>query len=120
MIRVAIPTDDGLMVSQDFLGSRAFIVATVKAGLIVHQDLRWNMLSEILTSEHGCFYNIVDCTVIIVNEIGNCNREFLKSLRKKIVHTDQTLINKAFAEYLDIVSVGNEAVQTAGLSNPVH
>ena len=113
MMKVAIPTDDGLIVRQHFRGSRAFIVATVKEGMIVHQDLRWNLLSEILTSEHGSFYNLVDCDILIVNEIGNCQREILKTIEKEIIHTDQTEISKAFVDFMESVYILNEVEQTA-------
>jgi predicted Fe-Mo cluster-binding NifX family protein len=108
-IKIAIPTDDGLIVRQKFAGSRAFVVATVKAGMIVHQELRWNLLSEILTSEHGFFYNLVDCDVIIINEIGNSHRDLFKVRKKEIVHTDHTKISKA----LDSMLEKNKLVQFA-------
>jgi len=99
-IKIAIPTDDGLMVNQQFKGSRGFIVATILEGKIVHQELRWNLLSEILTSEHGSFYNLDDCDVVIVNEIGPRQRELLQVIKKKIVQTNQTEIPKALLDYV--------------------
>jgi predicted Fe-Mo cluster-binding NifX family protein len=100
-IKIALPTDDGLLVGQKFLGSRGFLVATAEGGKIVSQEMRWNLISEILTSDHGLFYNLADCDMVIVNEIGSCNRERLNALHKEIVQTDQTEIIKALNNFLE-------------------
>jgi predicted Fe-Mo cluster-binding NifX family protein len=110
-MKIAIPTDDGLIVRQHFKGSRGFVVATMKAGMIVHQEMRWNFLSEIMTSEYGSFYNLVDCDLVMVSEIGNCQRELLKAINKGIVLTDQTEITQAFIDYLDSIPVKIEVRQ---------
>ena len=99
-IKIAIPTDDGLIVREQFKGSRGFVVATIKEGKIIHQELRWNLLSEIMTSEHGYFYNLVDCDAVIVNEIGDGHVNLLQAIKKKIIRTDQTDIRKVLINYL--------------------
>ena len=111
-MKIAIPTDDGLIVRQHFKGSRGFVVATVKSGMIVHQEMRWNFLSEIMTSEYGFFYNLVDCDLVMVNEIGNGQRELLKVIKKEIVQTEQTDITQAFIDYLDSIPGKIEVRQT--------
>jgi len=100
-IKIAVPTDDGLSIGQQFRCSRGFLVATVKEGKIVHEEMRWNLLSEIMTSEYGFFYNLVDCDIVIVNEIGNGQLELLHAIKVESVQTDQTEILKAFSTYLD-------------------
>ena len=110
-MKIAIPTDDGSIVRSRFSSSRGFLVATVKSGKIIHQEMRWNLLSEFLTSEHGFFYNLVDCDVVIVNEIGSGHRELFKTRRKEIIHTDQTEISKAFLDYLDSMPRINKLLQ---------
>jgi predicted Fe-Mo cluster-binding NifX family protein len=99
-MKIAIPTDDGLIIRQQFRGSRGFIVATILEGKIHRQELRWNLLSEILTSEHGYFYNLIDCDVVIVNEIGPRHHELLLARKKKITLTNQTEIPKALNDYV--------------------
>ena len=110
-MKIAIPTDDGFIVREQFRGARGYVVATVLKGKIVHQELRWNLLSEILTSEHGFFYNLVDCDVMIVNEIRSGHRELFKTRRKEIIRTDQTEISKAFIDYLDSMPRINKLLQ---------
>jgi predicted Fe-Mo cluster-binding NifX family protein len=100
-MKIAIPTEDGLIVEQQCRCSRGFMVATVKSGKIVHEELRWNLLSEILTSEEGLFYNLCDCDIVIVNQLSERHSENLKAKKKKIVQTDETDISKAFSNFLD-------------------
>jgi predicted Fe-Mo cluster-binding NifX family protein len=99
-IKIAVPTDDGILVRQQFKGSRGFVIVTVRDGIILRQELRWNLLSEMLTSEHGSFYNLVDCNVLIVDEIGPRQQELLEDLKKKIIHTSQAVIPEAINDYL--------------------
>src|ERR1035438_9832689 len=97
-MKIAIPTDDGEMVGLQCRSCRAFQVATVKSGKIIHQELRWNFLSEILTSEDGLFYNLCDCDIVIVNQISEMNRERLDAKKKKIVLIEETNVEKAFID----------------------
>ena len=101
IIKVAIPTDDGLVIGKQLRGSRGFMVATIKSGKIVHKEIRWNLISEMMTSEHGTLYNLCDCDTVIVNEIGQCYCKRLKAEKRDIVLTVETKINRVFGEYLN-------------------
>ena len=101
MMKIAIPTDDGRAVSTQFLGSRGFLVVTIESGKIIHKEIRWNLISEMMTSEHGSLYNLCDCAVVIVNEIGNCHCKRIEAEKKEIIRTAETNINKVFGEYLN-------------------
>ena len=100
-MKIAIPTDDGEIIVSQCRCSRGFIVATVKSGKIIHEELRWNLLSEILTSEEGLFYNLCDCDVVIVNQLSERHRQTLGGKKKKIVLTAETDVKKAFDSFLD-------------------
>ena len=100
-MKIAISTEDGLIIEQQCRCSRGFMVATVKSGKIVHEELRWNLLSEILTSEEGLFYNLCDCDVVIINQLSERHRAELKAKKKKIVQTDETDVSKAFRTFLN-------------------
>jgi predicted Fe-Mo cluster-binding NifX family protein len=102
-MKVAIPTDDGFIVREQFRGSRGYIVATVLEGKIIHQELRWNLLSEIMTSEHGFLYNLIDCDVIIIKKSGIINYELLQLKTFKILQTDQLEILNALTNYLESI-----------------
>jgi predicted Fe-Mo cluster-binding NifX family protein len=103
--KIAIPTDDGHVIGKKFRGSRGFLVATIKSGKIVHQELRWNLLSDMMISEHGSLYNLRDCDIVIVNEIGECQCQRLKAEKKVIIQTAETDIPQAFIRYLKCIPV---------------
>jgi len=99
-IKIAIPTDDGLNVKSSYKNSRGFMVVTVISGKIIHQEMRWNLLSEMMTSEDGCFYNLADCDVVIVNEIGSAKARIFESKNIIIARTGETDLMAAFLKYL--------------------
>ncbi len=102
-MKIAIPSDDGHVIGKNLHSSRGFLVATIKSGKIVHREFRWNLLSEMLISEHGAIYNLHDCDVVIVKEIGQCQCQRLKAEKKDIIKTGETRISQAFIEYLDSI-----------------
>jgi predicted Fe-Mo cluster-binding NifX family protein len=108
MTKIAIPTDDGVIIRQKFRGSRAFAVATVTAGKIVQEELRWNLLSEVLTSGHGFFYNLCDCDVLIGKEAGSTHKQLMKSKNIIIEQTDETEITSAILHYVRCIPVLSE------------
>jgi predicted Fe-Mo cluster-binding NifX family protein len=97
-MKIAVPTDDGLVIRHDFSPSRAFLVVTVESGNIIEKEIRWNYLSEMLTSEHGTFYNLCDCDAVVANQICNCTCGLLNKKEKKIIRTDETLITNILAD----------------------
>jgi hypothetical protein len=99
--KIAVPTDDGIIVGENFNSSRGYLVATVVSGKIIHQEMRWNLLSEIMTSEFGSYYNLEDCDIILVNNIGTRHGILLKEINKTVVHTGETMINNAFCKYFE-------------------
>jgi predicted Fe-Mo cluster-binding NifX family protein len=100
ILKIAAPTDDGFILGKQFKGSRAFLVTTTEDGKIINQELRWNLLSEIMTSELGYFYNLSDCDILIVSEIGQRHREMLEARNIRIHQTDSGLIADALMEFV--------------------
>jgi|GEM_PF-1636604 len=92
-MKIALPTDDGLIIGKDFGYSRAFLVVTFEYGEITGTELRWNYFSEMLTSEHGFLYNLCDCETVVVNQIGNCHCSKLRQQGKKFIRTEEKLIS---------------------------
>jgi predicted Fe-Mo cluster-binding NifX family protein len=103
LIRIAVPTNDGLYVKQTCGKSRAFLVATVEEGSIINQEVRWNLLSEWMTSKSGYYYNIQDCDVMIIMLNGYACDEFMRSKNRSIFQTTETEITAALLEYLNLV-----------------
>jgi predicted Fe-Mo cluster-binding NifX family protein len=99
-LKIAVPTDDGIILGKQFKCARAFLVATIQSGQIVCEDLRWNLLSEIMTSDLGFFYNLEDCNTVIVNDIGPGHTEMLKARKITVIRTKESHISMAFSKYL--------------------
>jgi len=106
--KIAIPTDDGRILGEKFRGARGFLVATIESGNIVHQELRWNLLSEMINSGLGAYYNLFDCDAVIVNEIGKCLSQRLEAEKKIIIRTIETDIPQILIQYLESISVFSE------------
>lgn len=104
-MKIAIPTDDGLMIRPTFSKSKGYVVATVKDRDIIHREIRWNLLSEIITSPDGIYYNLHDCHVVLVNEIGPLHDEILRTKNKQVVYTTSATVTKAFMDYLNSIPV---------------
>jgi len=99
-IIIAIPTDDGQIVRTRFSSSRAFLVVKVKSGKIIHQEMRWNLLSQMMTSEDGYFYNLADCNVVIVKDVGPAHAQMLETKNIIVARTGETDVMAAFLHYL--------------------
>ena len=106
--KIAIPTDDGRILGEKFRGARGFLVATIESGNIVHQELRWNLLSEMINSGLGAYYNLFDCDAVIVNEIGQCLFQRLKTEKKIIIQTTETDIPHALIQYTEGIPIFSE------------
>ena len=89
------------------------MVATVNSGKIIHREMRWNLLSEMITSEDGYFYNLADCEVVIVKEIGPAHSQILNIKNITIARTCETEIMTAFLQYLKCSHLLSEAGQIA-------
>jgi len=98
--RIAIPSDDGTSIVRNFGESRGFLVITIDKSGIHTQEMRWNLLSEMLTSDLGSHYNLFDCDLIMVDQISNCHCRRLEARKKKILRTNQNSVDYAVDTYL--------------------
>lgn len=103
-MKIAFSTDDGLTIKKESSCPRGFLVVVVESGNIVRQEVRWNHLSDILTSEHGTLYNLFDCDVVVLNQISSCHRAILSKQEKQVIQTDETSISSI----LSILQKGSE------------
>jgi hypothetical protein len=99
-MKIAVPTNDGRTIGQNYRSSRGFHVSTVCSGRIVSSEIRWNLLSEMMTSEYGFLYNLSDCDAVIVNREDEEKRgqdvlrdvEFIRTERESIDHAMRDLM----------------------------
>lgn len=100
--KIAVPTDDGETISENFGTSRAYMVFTTDGSGITEKELRWNLLSEALTSKDGRFYNLCDCNSIIINEDGQCSKcTYRITLEKDMIKTHKKLLSEVLSEFIE-------------------
>ncbi len=100
-MKIAIPTHDGITVAPVFRHARGFLICTIEFGEITHEEIRWNLLSEILTAEDGFFYNLKDCSLVIANSISDYAVRKLLGDDKKVIISEETVITNALLHYRD-------------------
>ena len=102
-MKIAIPTDDGFMINQQFTTAKGFLVSTIQFGEVVEQEMRWNLNNEIPTSEDESYKTLVDCDKVIVREIEFNQSNFLQLQKKEVIKTEETIVTKVLMQYLQTV-----------------
>jgi predicted Fe-Mo cluster-binding NifX family protein len=100
-MKIAIPTNDGLSLCNDFGQAKGFLVLTVQLGEITREELRWNKLSDILCSPDGLLVNCHDCDAVMANRIGAGLSNLLAQKHTEIIKTTEEIITNAYIHYLD-------------------
>jgi predicted Fe-Mo cluster-binding NifX family protein len=100
-MKIAIPTDDGLTLAEKVRPAKGFLVVTVQLGEIVNQQLRWNLKNGVMTQEESLYGNLMDCDSIIVREIEEGQKDYLKSESKEVIPTREKIITCALMNYLN-------------------
>lgn len=103
IMKIAIPTDDGFTINQQFTTAKGFLVSTIQFGEVVEQEMRWNPENEMMASKNEPFQNIFDCEKVIVREIefNQCN--FLQLHKIDVIKTEETIVTKVLMQYLQTV-----------------
>ena len=104
-MKIAIPSDDGIMLAINPNNPKGYLVLTIAAGEIIHEELRWNVLSEILTSESGILYNLKDCSGIIVHSASDNGVKTPVSKQLTVHTTREVIITKVIMEYMNTTLV---------------
>ncbi len=100
-MKIAIPTEDGLTISQNFATAKEYLVSTIKLGEIVFQEVRLNPPGEIRASLERNYHGIEDCEKVIVREIDPKEMVYLKNHEKEIIKTREANITAALIKFLD-------------------
>jgi predicted Fe-Mo cluster-binding NifX family protein len=100
IMKIAIPTHDGLNITPIFEHAKGTLVISVEFGEIIREEMRWNKLVDILNSPDGFLCNVSDCDTVLVNHISErCNK--ILTLKGKEVYTvNETIITSAFLHYM--------------------
>ena len=100
IMKIAIPTNDGLNIEPVFEAARGILVITFELGEIVQEEMRWNKLQDMLTSGEGFFCTCRDCDDILVNSISDRFESVLTAKGKIVQHTKETIITRALVQYM--------------------
>jgi len=101
-MKIAIPTDDAIMLSAHVNNPKGYLVLTVEGGEIINEELRWNKLSDILTSDNGIFHNLMDCSAVMVNITSKNIDEYFQAKNIEIITTREVIITKVILDYLEV------------------
>ena len=101
-MKIAIPTDEGIMMSAYAQNPIGYLVLTVEGGEITGEELRWNKLSDMLTSENGTLHNLTDCSLLMVNIVTPGLQEFLSQTPVVAIATKEVIITRIIMEYLNV------------------
>lgn len=101
-MKIAIPTNDGLLISTQLNTASDYLVLTIELGEIMNQEMRKMNLKSNSGSENP-FEIIRDCNVIIAKGIPEELIPVLERQGKVIVKTKETIITSAFIQYLGTV-----------------
>ena len=102
-MKIAIPTDDGFTINQQFTPAKGFLVSTIQFAEVVEQEMRWNPENEMIPSKNEPYQNIFDCEKVIVREIDFNQTSFLQLHKIDIIKTEETIVTKVLMQYLQTV-----------------
>jgi hypothetical protein len=100
-MKLAIPTEDGLTIRQQFSPLRGFLISTIELGEIVGQEMREMVTGEIKASEERWYHHLEDCEKVMVREIDQEHLNVLKNHRKEVITTGETIITTALIKFLN-------------------
>lgn len=100
-MKIAIPTNDGLIICPDFGQAKGFLILTFELGEITCEEMKWNRLSDTLCSPNGFLTHIMECNAVMVNNIGVTYDKLVKGQNKEIIHTRESIITNAWVHYLE-------------------
>ena len=101
-MKIAIPTNDGLTIITQVNPDSSYLVLTLELEEVVNQEMR-KMNSRSNSGSENPFEIIEDCNVIIVKAIPEKFVPLLEEQEKTIVRTKETIITRAFMQYLGSV-----------------
>jgi hypothetical protein len=93
-MKVAVPTNDGLTITDNFECAGAFLVMTFKGGEMIKEELRKLRFSEIINFEESFQEKVKDCQYVFYREIEEDSSNELKELEIKGIITPEKLIGK--------------------------
>jgi predicted Fe-Mo cluster-binding NifX family protein len=99
-MKLAIPTNDGLSISPDFIQAKGFLILTIELGAITREEILWNTKNDNHGSSEGIPDAISDCQVVMVNNIGHVMNDLLSVHKKEVIRTPESIITNAYVQFM--------------------
>ncbi len=97
-MKIAIPTIDGIHISDQELFAKGFHVFTIASGEIIDEELRWNNANNDGSANEDIIGKVNDCSVILVNKAFSDLEGNLRG--KEIIRVNDLIITKIIWNYL--------------------
>jgi predicted Fe-Mo cluster-binding NifX family protein len=99
-MKIAISTNDGLMIAPAFENSDGFLILTLTGGEIIKEEIRRNSQPGPVEIQRA-FSQVSDCSVIIAREISESSAQFFKNKSIPIIRTKEEIITNILVHYLE-------------------
>jgi predicted Fe-Mo cluster-binding NifX family protein len=99
-MKIAISTNDGLMIAPAFESSDGFLILTLIGGEIVKEEIRRNSQPGPVEIEKA-FSQVSDCSLIIAREISESSAHFFKNKNIPVIRTEEEIITNIIVHYLE-------------------
>ena len=100
-MKLAIPTNDGLSISPDFIQAKGFLILTIELGAITREEMLWNTENDNHGSLEGLPIALNDCQTVMVNDIGPVTNGLLSMQKKEVIRTPESIITNAYVQFMD-------------------
>jgi predicted Fe-Mo cluster-binding NifX family protein len=97
-MKIAIPTNDGLLVIPEFSHFKGFLVVTLNLGEIISEEFREKTNGS---PDRSYLTGIRDCGIVMARLIDAEERKRLEENGKKVVITRESIITRAIIEFIN-------------------
>jgi predicted Fe-Mo cluster-binding NifX family protein len=99
-MKIAIPTNDSLMIASSFETCDEFLILTIMLGEIVEEEIRQRQEPGKIDL-YQTFPQLLDCSLIVVREISEPSTKYFRSKGIRIMKTEEEIITSIVVHYLE-------------------
>jgi predicted Fe-Mo cluster-binding NifX family protein len=99
-MKIAISTNDGLMMAPSFENSEKFLVLNVVLGEIIKEEIRWKREPDKWTVEDIAAF-LSDCSQVVVRRISESSSLLLSDKGIRVIRTNEEIITNIIVHYLE-------------------
>jgi predicted Fe-Mo cluster-binding NifX family protein len=99
-MKIAISTNDGLMMAPVFETCESFLILTIILGEIIEEEVRWRHEPGKMNLEE-IFSQLSDCSLIIAGEISESSMRFSRDKSIPVIRTKEKIVTNVIVHYLE-------------------